>query len=123
MKKIAIPLALLAVLAVAFSMSVKGNEQVVHPTMLDHLKVAQKVRLINSDADTYTVVIVNDRYVKIAEEKERKKFEPSTILEIGSDFIVVANPTGSEQTIAAHAIHVITKFPDEKAAAAPDSKK
>ena len=127
MKKIAVPCALLLVLVVSVSIAVSGNETETKSTMLSHLKVGQQVKLNRSESDCFNVIIVNeksDEYKKIVIREEAfRSFKPSTITEIGSDFVVVSNPIGFEQTIAASAIHIVTTFPDDKAPGEADQKK
>jgi hypothetical protein len=127
MKKIAAPFALLFVLVVSVAIAVKGNETETKSTMLSHLKTGQQVKLTRSESYSFNFVLEadrSDRQKKLAEmQEDPSNVRPWTITEIGSDYVVISNPNGLEQTISASAIHIITKATDEKPAAEPDQKK
>ena len=127
MKKFAVPFALLFVLVVSVAIAVKGNETETKSTMLSHLKTGQQVKLTRSESYSFNFILEadrSDRQKKLAEmQEDPSNVKPWTITEIGSDYVVVSNPNGLEQTIAAAAIHIITKATAEKPAAETDQKK
>lgn len=106
--------------AMLFTLAGRGGEPESKPaTMLARLKVGQQVRLVRfPNGGGYNVEIPNDKYIKDFERRNaRQKYVTSKITEIGSDFIVVTSPDGTERTVAGHAIEVITKLPEIKAEA------
>jgi len=105
---------------VSFALATRGGETESKPTtMLSRLKVGQQVRLVRfPNGGGYNVEIPNDKYIKDFERRNgRQKYVTSKITEIGSDYIVVISADGTERTVAAHAIEVITKLPEIKAEA------
>jgi len=112
-------------LAVIVALTALGDEPESKPTtMLSRLKVGQQVRVVRISSGGYNIEIPNDKYIKDFERRNaRVKFVTSKITEIGSDFIVVNSADGTEKTIAAHAIEVITKLPEVKAEADESSAK
>ena len=126
MKKIAVPCALMFVLVVSVAIAVKGNDTETKSTMLSRLKIGQQVRLRVHESYCFNFILENtssDQQKKMVETQEDSSLKPWTITEIGCDYVVVSNPNGIEQAIAASAIHVITKVTNEKPAADADQKK
>jgi len=124
MKNIVLGLVALAC-AILFAFSASSGEPDAKPaTMLSRLKVGQQVRLVRfPNGGGYNVEIPNDKYIKDFDRRNnRQKYVTSKITEIGSDFIVVTSPDGTEKTVAAHAIEVITKLPEIKVEADEPSK-
>jgi hypothetical protein len=118
MRNIVVRAALSAcVLLCAFA--VRGGDPESKPaTMLSRLKVGQPVRLVRfPNGGGYNVEIPNDKYIKSFERTGRQRYVASKITEVGSDFIVVTSPDGTERTVAARLIEVITKLPEIKAEA------
>jgi len=115
MRTIVVPLTLSACVLL-FAFAVRGDEPESKPaTMLSRLKVGQPVRLVRfPNGGGYNVEIPNDRYIKNYERASKKKYVASKITEVGSDFIVVTSPEGTETTLAARVIDVITKLPELK---------
>jgi hypothetical protein len=109
----------LSACALMLAFAARGSEPEAKPaTMLSRLKVGQQVRLVRfPNGGGYNVELPNDRYIKNFERSKRQKYVASKITEIGSDFIAVTSPDGTETTIAAHLIEVITKLPEIKAEA------
>jgi len=109
----------LSACALLFTFAARGGEPESKPAaMLSRLKVGQQVRLVRFPNDGgYNVEIPNDKYIKNFERSKRQKYIVSKITEIGSDFVVATSPDGTETTVAAHLIEVITKLPEIKAEA------
>jgi hypothetical protein len=115
----------LSACAVLIALGARGGEPESKPaTMLSRLKVGQQVRLVRfPNAGGYNIELPNDKYIKNYERNKRQKYVVSKITEVASDFIVVTSPDGTETTVAAHLIEVITKLPETKAEAdEPQSK-
>src|SRR5262245_37754147 len=115
----------LSAYALLFAFAARAGEHESKPvTMLSRLKVGQLARLVRfPNGGGYNLDIPNDRYIKNFERTRRQKYVASKITEIGSDFIAVTSPDGTETTVAAHLIEVITKLPEIKAEAdEPQSK-
>jgi len=115
----------LSACALLFAFEARGGETESKPdTMLSRLKVGQPARLVRFlNGGGYNLEIPNDRYIKNFERTKRQKYVAAKISEIGADFIVVTSPDGTETTVAAHLIEVITKLPEIKAEAdEPQSK-
>jgi len=115
----------LSACALFFAFAACGGEPESKPaTMLSRLKVGQQVRLVLfPNGGGYNVELPNDKYIKNFERSKRQKYIASKITEISSDFVVVTSPDGTETTLAAHLIEVITKLPEIKAEAdEPPSK-
>ena len=109
----------LSACALLFAFEARGSETGSKPaTMLSRLKVGQQVRLVRfPNGGGYNVELPNDKYIKNFERSKKQKYVASKITEIGSDFIVVTSPDGTETTVSAHLIEVITKLPEIKAEA------
>jgi hypothetical protein len=105
--------------ALLIALGAPGSETESRPTMmLSRLKVGQQVRLVRfPNGGGYNVELPNDKYIKNFERGKRQKYVVSKITEIGSDFIAVTSPDGTETTVAARLIEVITKLPEIKAEA------
>lgn len=129
MKRIAISLLAASVIAFASAVAITGSEpETKSTTMLSRLAVGQPVRLQTGKTGGFNVDLLNDQNLKSLERNFQKsnptrKYVPSKIIEVGADYIVVSTPTGAEQTIAAHAIDVITKLPAVKVELEDEPKK
>jgi hypothetical protein len=115
----------LSACALLFAVVARGDDLESKPgTMLSRLKVGQQVRLVRfPNGGGYNVELPNDKYIKNFERTKKQKYVASKISEIGSDFLAVTSPDGTETTVAARLIEVITKLPEIKAEAdEPQSK-
>lgn len=125
MKKIALVLAAVTLIAVVSAVANGGTEPEMKPaTLISRLKVGQQVRVLNGPVGGFNVEIPNAQYIKSFERKgNNRKYVTSKITEIGADYIVVTSADGTEKTIAIHAIDVITKLPEVKVEADEEPKK
>jgi hypothetical protein len=129
MKRIAISLTAASLIAVASAVGITGSEPDPKPmTMLSRLNVGRAVRLQTGKTGGFNVDLLNEQALKSLERNFQKsnptrKYVPSKITEVGTDYIVVLTPAGAEQTIAAHAIDVITKLPVVKVELEDEPKK
>jgi hypothetical protein len=106
-------LALCGLLALAGVAAFGGALQPESAPMLSRLKVGQRVKLERAVSDGYNVNVLGDSHVKSFERADAT-YVPSTIIEIGRDFVVIDAGRGVTQTISAAAIHVITELPDAR---------
>ena len=79
-------------------------------TVMRHFFAGQRVELDRALSGGFNVIILDEGLQK--RDFEEAGYEPPTILHAGPNAIVVVDENGATQTIAAHAIDVVTRHPE-----------
>lgn len=79
-------------------------------TVMRHFFAGQRVELDRALSGGFNVIILDEGLQK--RDFEEAGYEPPTILHAGSNAIVVVDENGVTQTIAAHAIDIVTRHPE-----------
>ena len=82
-----------------------------HPrfSIMNHLFAGQRVELDRALSGGFNIIILDEG--QNGRDFEDAGYEPPTILHAGANSIVVIDENGVTQTIAADAIHVVTRHP------------